>query len=284
MLIKFPSQTLSKSAAFKFSTAIFAPGWTCETINLNIGFENLSIGSDEYKARFNDIFLARNDKLWSSLYHYLYIFGPKELPFTTSFCLGSGRKFYRMGKESREAWFNLKYQGFQPSTPSSAGHFTHYYDDAFNGGSCLSIETNEVIKIFTSEFSTDDGIIFSYTFKCEHHKNDLQVVLNITSKSNHRELQIICGNAEEESSNEIVPLNYDSVRDVNITLASSGHVAIPSTINGWKTRFYLLKFHSEGLITDIGVKKIHTGRVLLGQMSFYSAKHFNIDEVRKIVI
>lgn len=189
-----------------------------------------------------------------------------------------------MGKESREGWFNLKYQGFQPSTPSSAGHFTHYYEDAFNGGSCLSIDTNETIKIFTSEFPTDDGIIFSYTFKGEHHKNDLHVVMNVTSTSNHHELQIICGNSDEENSNEIVPLAYDAVRDVNIHLASSGHVAIPSTINGWKTRFYLLKFHNDVLITDIGVKKIHTGRVLLGQMSLYSAKHLKIENVRKIVV
>lgn len=189
-----------------------------------------------------------------------------------------------MGKESREGWFNLKYQGFQPSTPSSAGHFTHHYEDAFNGGSCLSIETNELIKIFTSEFSTDEGIIFSYTFKCEHQRNDLQVALNITNSTNHRELQIVCGNAEEESSTKVVPLSYHAVRDVNIHLASSGHLAIPTAINGWNTRFYLLKFQNDSLITDIGVKKIHTGRVLLGQMSFYSAKHLNIDEVRKIVV
>lgn len=207
------------------------------------------------------------------------MFGPKTLPFTTNFCIGSGKKFYRMGKESRrDGWFNLKNQGFQPSTPSSIGHFTHYYEDAFNGGSCLSIETNELIKIFTSEFSTEHGIIFSYTFKKEHARNDLQVYLNIANVSSNREHQIICGNENDE----IVPLNYESVRDVNIYLATSGHIAIPSIINDWETRFYLLKFNRHAIITDIGVRKIHAGRILLGQMSFYSAKDFEneIDEVK----
>lgn len=187
-----------------------------------------------------------------------------------------------MGKENRsEGWYNLKNQNFQPSTPSATGHFTHYYEDAFNGGSCLSIDTNELIKIFTSEFSLENGVIFSYSFKREHSRNDVRVHLNIVNLSNNREIQIVCGNEEDENG----PLNYDAVRKVNIHLATNGHIAIPSMINDWETRFFLIKAHRHAIITDIGVKKLHAGRVLLGQISFYSAKDFeNYHEIKGVEI
>lgn len=216
------------------------------------------------------------------------MFGPKELDFTTNFCIGSGKKFYRMGKVHRDiGWFNLKHQNFQPSTPSSAGNFTHYYEDAFNGGSCLKIETNDTIKIFTSEFSTEDGIIFSYTFKREHQRNDLDVYMNLVNVTENTERQIVCSRADAENGNKFYPLHQDIIRSINIHLANKGHMAIPTEINGWTTRFYILKFEKDVIITDIGVKKIHSGRVLLGQMSFYSAKdleHEIMDEITKIKV
>lgn len=203
------------------------------------------------------------------------MFGPKELDFTTNFCIGSGKKFYRMGKVHRDqGWFNLKHQNFQTSTPSLAGHFTHYYGDAFNGGSCLKIETNEVIKIFTSEFPTKDGIIFTYTFKREHQRNDMEVYLNLVNVTENTERQIVCSRAEAENGNKFHPLHEDVIRSINIHLANKNHMAIPSEINGWTTRFYILKFEKDIFITDIGIKKFHSGSVLLGQMSVYSAKDF----------
>lgn len=181
-----------------------------------------------------------------------------------------------------DGWFNLKNQGFQTSTPSSAGHFTHYYDDSFNGGSCLKIETNEVLKLFACEFPTDDGIIFSYTFKREHQRNELEVHMNITN--NQREHQIVCGKPETDG-NVIVPLHHDAVQAVNIFLANKRQMAIPSMINEWETRYYILKFDKKTVISDIGVRKIHSGLVLLGQLSLFSAKDFDqdiMDGVRKI--
>lgn len=188
-----------------------------------------------------------------------------------------------MGKESRdEGWFNLKFQGFQPSTPSHAGHFTHYYEDAFNGGSCLSVESNEVIKLFTSELATEGGIIFSYTFKREHQRNDLEIYMNVLNTNENRERQIVCTRATEENGNKIYPLHHDAVRSINIHLANNNHMAIPTTINNWVTRYYILKFPRHTIISDIGVKKIHSGKVLLGQISLYSAKNFEHELMNEI--
>lgn len=192
-----------------------------------------------------------------------------------------------MGKEIKGNWFNLKIQAFQPSMPTSNGHFSHYYEDAFNGGSSLSIDTNELIRIFTCEMSCKDGIIFSYTFKKEHDQCDLEIHLNVLNNDTSRGLKIVC-KKDERHVNDISSLNQQNVRAMNIFLANKGYVPIPEYINNWETRFFLLKFNktSDIIITDIGVKKIQRGKLLLGQLAFYSAIDFESDsiDVKKITL
>lgn len=170
--------------------------------------------------------------------------------------------------------------------PSSFGQFTHYYEDAFHGGSCLSIDTNELIRIFTCEFPCKDNLIFSYSFKKEHAQNDLEVHLNLLNKRNSRDLKIAC-KREGNTGNDLTPLNQDAAQSVNIFLANKGLMPSPSFINDWETRFFLLKFNNmlskDIIITDIGVKKIFRGRVLLGQIAIYSAVDFDSNiHVKKI--
>jgi len=186
------SETLSKSCAFGFSNAIFAPGWTSELINLNIGFEGLTAGSDAFKDRFNSIFLERNDRFWSSMYPYFYLFGPKTLPFITNFCIGSGKKFFRMGREVKKNWFNLKQQAIQPSTPTQEGFLTHFYDDAFDGGSSLMLHAaDELIRVFVCELSCDDDVILSYTFKRHSQRHDdVHVALNVVDVVRNVDVQL----------------------------------------------------------------------------------------------
>lgn len=110
--------------------------------------------------------------------------------------------------------------------------------------------------------------------------------LNLVNEN--RERQIVCTRSDEENGNKFHPVHPDVARSVNIHLANNGHMAVPTTINDWVTRFYILKFQREDtIIADIGVKKIHSGRVLLGQMSFYSAKHFEheiMEEIQEIEV
>ncbi|CRK96295.1 CLUMA_CG009715, isoform A [Clunio marinus] len=270
-------ETISKLCAFKFSSAIFAPGWTCETIDAVIGFEGLHHGSDSYRDRFNERFLERNDRFWKSMYEFFYIFGPKTLPFVTNFCIGSGKRFYRMGREVKKNWFNLKHQGFQPSTPSLEGVFTHYYDDAFDGGSSLSLDTTDLIRMFVCEFPCDDDVIFAYTFKRSSGMNDVHVNLNISDIERNVDIQLVCGGKNSTNPFVMSCVSEEDVRTIAIFLANSRQVFIPSLINGWETRYFLLTFNSstKALITDIGIKKLKRGRILIGHLAFYSAKNFN---------
>lgn len=207
------------------------------------------------------------------MYDYFYMFGPKELPMATNFCIGSGKRFYRMGREVKKNWFNLKLQGIQPSTPSKEGFFTHHYDDALNGGSSLSIETVELIRLFVSELSCDDDIIFSYTFKRLSNSNDVQMNLTVLDMTRSTDFQLVCDGSRGTNPFAIPYLADDHVRNIAVFLASNGHNFVPSNINGWETRYYLLKFEksARAMITDIGIKKSKRGKILLGQIAFYPA-------------
>jgi mannosyl-glycoprotein endo-beta-N-acetylglucosaminidase len=208
------------------------------------------------------------------MYEYFYMFGPKTLPFTTNFCIGSGRSFFRMGKPVKKSWFNLKLQGIQPSTPSREGFFTHFYDDAFDGGSCLSLDTTELIRLFVCELDCNDDIIFSYTFKRNSDRNDIQLSMNLLELNSSVDIQLVFEGSNGTNPFAISCLDENDVRNVSNFLASKRQTVIPSQINGWETRYYLMKFEKSKKvrITDIGFKKMKRGNVLLGFMSFYSAK------------
>lgn len=205
--------------------------------------------------------------------------GPKTLPFVTNFCIGSGKRFYRMGREVKGSWFNLKFQAIQPSTPSQEGFYSHHYEDAFDGGSSISMDTIELIRLFICEFPCDDGIIFSYTFKRHSEANDVQVNLNIMDVKRNNELQLICDDSNGTNPSVLSCLSENDVRNIAVFLANKRHTFVPSKINGWETRYYLLRFDrkTEAMVTDIGFKKSKRGKVLLGQMALYSAKHLEQD-------
>lgn len=268
-------QTLSKIAAFKFSSAIFAPGWTCETIDSKIGFDGLEPNSEEFRERFNQKFLERNDRFWSSLCQYLHMFGPKSLPFVTNFCIGSGKNFYRMGRDVKKCWFNLKYQSIQPSTPSREGFFTHFYDDAFDGGSSLSLDSTELIRLFVCDLACDEDLIFSYTFKRNSDANDVQMVLNFQNVQTNVDTQLVFEGSNGTNPFAISCLNTENVRDVAVFLANNRQTFVPSQINGWETRYFFFSRSTKVRVTDIGVRKLRHGKVLLGFMAFYSAKGLN---------
>ncbi|KAL7035968.1 hypothetical protein ACKWTF_008644 [Chironomus riparius] len=272
------NETLSISAAQNFSTSIFAPGWTMEHIDSKIVTNESSLNKE---------FLERNDQFWNILYKYFYIFGPKSLPFVTNFCIGSGKKLFEMGKKVKGNWFNLKMQDFQPSMPTSYGQFSHYYVDAFNGGSSLSIETNELTRIFTCELPCRDGLIFSFTFKKRVPLNDLEVHLNVLNTATNLGLKIVC-KKEANLANEISSLKTEDVQILNAFLTNKGYTPNPEVINAWETQYFLLKFNKSSskniIVTDIGVKKIHKRKVFLGQIAFYSAIDFKSDSIRPIKI
>lgn len=219
------------------------------------------------------------------MYDFFFIFGPKTLPFVTNFCIGSGKKFCRMGREVKKNWFNLKLQGFQPSTPSREGFYSHHYDDAFDGGSSLSLDIrSESIRLFVCEFSCDEDIIFSYTFKRFDDANDVHVNLNILETRRSVDAQLVCDGTIGTNRLSTPCLEEDDVRSIAVFLANNRLSFVPSKINGWETRYFLLRFEKsmKAIITDIGVRKTKRGKVLLGQIAFYSAKDLNQDNLSHI--
>lgn len=252
---------------------IFAPGWTSEVIDYNVGFEGLEIGTEAYRARYNQKFLEINNQLWSSLMQYLYICGPQNLPFVSSFSIGSGKSLFDMGREEKKNWFNLKFQDIQPSTPSREGFYSYNYDDAFNGGNSLSLDTTELIRLFVCELSCRHCIIFSYTFKRQNEENDLQVNLSILETDKKTEMEIVCNESTGFKS-----LPERDVKNIATYFLSNQISFIPSIINGWETRYYILKFKAstKAKITDIGIKKKKNSKLLVGSLAFYPVKDLSI--------
>ncbi|XP_032994924.1 cytosolic endo-beta-N-acetylglucosaminidase isoform X1 [Lacerta agilis] len=110
------------------SVAIFAPGWVYE----HLGPTN---------------FLNNEDKFWALLSDLLPTHSVGSLPFSTSFCLGMGKRHFRNGQESRtEPWYNLSAQEVQPlyaerRMPHGGWLRTRCcLQDAWCGGSSLLLE------------------------------------------------------------------------------------------------------------------------------------------------
>lgn len=247
---------------------------------------NAKVVTDEYSL--NREFLVRNDQFWSSLYKYFYIYGPKTLPFVTNFCIGSGRKMFEMGRKVKGNWFNMKEQAFHPSMPSSQGYFSHYFVDGFSGGSSLSLETNDLFRIYTCELPCQDDLIFSFTFKKRKPQNDVEIHLNLLNIVTNLGVTIVCKKLEN-NPNVIPSLNSEEARAVSNFLAYKEYSAPPLEITiGWKTQYFLLKFDKQSskniIITDIGVKKIDKGTVLLGQIGFYPAAELESDSMNVKII
>ncbi|XP_034941468.1 cytosolic endo-beta-N-acetylglucosaminidase [Chelonus insularis] len=92
------------------SVAIFAPGWTHENFNAK------------------DFMLIENI-FWAQLTPYLYVHVPiyENVSFSSSFCIGSGEKFYYHGecdKYAAQPFYNLSWQQPQMSVPSIHLKFT----------------------------------------------------------------------------------------------------------------------------------------------------------------
>ncbi|KAE9542762.1 hypothetical protein AGLY_002673 [Aphis glycines] len=142
---------------YDLSVAIFAPGWTYETL------------SD--KNKFNVV----EDTFWRKLYPFLYIHIPCTLPFSTYFCRGYGsKKIENFVESSLDAWYNLSKLNYQPSVPLCLldGNFpciSHVDGEAIIGGGCLRLngnnENTSYHRIFVCHFEVKSTLYFEITVK-----------------------------------------------------------------------------------------------------------------------
>lgn len=156
---------------YDLSVAIFAPGWTYETLN--------------DKSKFS----ITEDKFWRKLYPYLYIHLPSTLPFCTHFCRGYGiKKFKNFELLSMDSWYDLSKLNFQPSVPLCLidGNFpciSYVDEEAITGGGCLRLngnnENTKYHRIFVCHFEIKSILQFEIAVKALKPFNTHKIVLGM---------------------------------------------------------------------------------------------------------
>lgn len=229
---------MAKIKKYNFSTGIFAPGWTFEAIN-EYGVSTKTPKGNEI---CNQHFIERNERFWLLLWKYFFTFGPTQLPFHTSFCVGSGKKKYRDGLPlSTSAWFNLSDQTWQPSVPART--LSRDFDDGYAGGSSIRImPTNEEKRLFVCDFPCDMDIILAYAFK-RNVANDLHIILIADDQENQQKCKIMCGGSFQQYGIQgkvcyRSPLNGQALEKVLIHLSQRNERTISpfGDPTKWETR------------------------------------------------
>lgn len=170
--------------------------------------------------------------------------GPTCLPFYTSFCLGSGKQQFRDGLLSHtRPWYNLSQQSWQPSVPSKS--YSRFFNDSFNGGSCLKIlPTIEPKRLFAVDFTCQNDIVLAYSFKRCNWNDEFQLVLNLKDEISGNCCQLFFG-GNENIYEELAPgqkrcslLKGIDLRKILIHLSTKQERELPSVtpINGWEIR------------------------------------------------
>ena len=241
--------------------------------------ENSAMSHRELCDKTNSLFLERDEVFWNSLWSFQFSFGPKLLPFYTSFCIGSGKQKYRLGMPvNTEPWFDLRKQSFQSSTPPATGIFSFCFQDAFDGGTCLKLESDQSTRLFVCEFDCQQDIILSYAFKTGQYleqQADLEVLLKVKDEDSKKNVTVVCGAKNDFQNIDLIfnqNLSANNMRILTTNIEVSKEIKLPgiAEINGWKIRYHYLKFGSSTkLITDIGVRKIgpQSSELLIGAIS-----------------
>lgn len=291
-------QTLSQIKDNNFSVAIFAPGWTFESNN-----EIINIDSTKGEEICNKMFLEKDNFLWSKMWQYLNTYGINTLPFYSSFCIGSGKTKKRHGATiSTNHWFNLSEQQYQPSVPGHH-HFSYYFEDAFDGGSCLKInQIDEIIRIFTCDYDIqENGFIASLAFKRNNHNFDLDLHLVLYNEDTNQTCSVICTDMPFPSNTpgriyltSIVDETILKEIHQSLKLSNQKCISTSSPINDWETRFFIICLEDiRGKVVDIGVNIISNGNehfsskyhnILLGAMSFHNGVlgHEDLGRIPKV--
>ncbi|KAM8721731.1 hypothetical protein ACLKA7_007580 [Drosophila subpalustris] len=251
------AQTLARIARRGFSAGIFAPAWCYESLQ-QYGYD---IRNDNGDEAFNDAFLARNEKWWSSLWEHLATHPYRQLPFYTDFCVGSGRGSFECGARDATArpFFNLSRQALQPSVPLS-GNAEHCFTTAYAGGCALRILNFErAFRLFLTDFPLPLGVLLlGYAYRVDAPQGDhhFDVVLRCRPpgrRSQH--MYLFCGGY----TSHIVTPGRSYISPLGAALPSNLiHEQLPSELGtlgiNWRVRYYLVSFDGPVTLLDIGLK------------------------------
>lgn len=239
-IAKFDSHlTVSRIVERDFSMALFAPGWT---------FEALRERHRRSQAHINQEFIKMNDQFFSSFWKDLLTSGPREMPFYSSFCLGSGPSHWQFGRlVSNRPWFDLRLQQPVLSVPVHPDFLRYDFSTAFEGGSCLQIlgtSQSRPLRLFCCNFCCENDLIVSMAVKNSADFVDLELLLNICKGDSN--CQIVCGSAQYIRGEvdswpghfRIQNLKSTQIETIKQFLAQTRekHIPCENVLNGWEIR------------------------------------------------
>lgn len=236
---KFETYKTLEKVPNHLSVALFATGWTLESIELEMKMERKWHPHDETNVRF----MNRDLQFWVSLWSQLRMCGPSKLPFYSSFCLGSGYFANRLGmRVNRRPWHNLSKQEYQLSVPQVKRNF----DEAFDGGSCLAFEGEDLNggaqRLLVCSFQRMAGLIVSVGFKRNHPEINVNLLLMAYSHELRSSKSIFLASSrnaiQRRESITCFPIPVESFKDVHDFLQRNGKKHLPAVdaINGWELR------------------------------------------------
>ncbi|CAD5112745.1 DgyrCDS1964 [Dimorphilus gyrociliatus] len=190
-------QAVKQARSRNLGCAIFAPGWTLETL-----------GGEKFDYN--------NDRFWSLLENDLNKNIEVEIPFYTNFCKGYGKKWYVNGKlEQEKKFFNLSLQSPQPYEYTNLTDGTIFCgSNSFRVTNCHDLfDINTELtsaQVFVLEFAFVEQIELKLyekdnrtreieTFKkssseeeCQYDRRWKIKRIEFQTKSNHQKLILVC--------------------------------------------------------------------------------------------
>ncbi|KAH8274215.1 hypothetical protein KR018_008234, partial [Drosophila ironensis] len=249
-------ESLQMVAAKGCSAAVFAPGWTLETMT-KYGYKiHKSLGD----PTVNTAFSVRNEAFWGRMWQTMFTHPYTSLPFFTDFCVGAGRNTYALGgvvNPGGGAFYNLARQSLQPSVPLDR-NAVHHFEDAFCGGNSLAVQSfGRPWRLFISDFMIRNTLVLGYAYK-EGPESTLDVVLRVSSTL-HRginDLYLFCGDRDDVLMTVrrcyLRPLEEEALPT---TMQHPLLPREPSRLNGdWNVRYYAIRFDGSVTLRDIGVE------------------------------
>ncbi|KAB7502689.1 Cytosolic endo-beta-N-acetylglucosaminidase [Armadillidium nasatum] len=237
---------------YNLSAALFAQGWTYEVLGAQNFFSNENI-------------------MWNSLEPFMQYHGPSSLPLTTSFCQGFGHNMFRNGKVLNDGkWFNLMKQQIQPIWEevfrSSSNRTSITTNEAYNGGSCLSVWVDELtkIKLLVCQISITNITEFTFAYQCRGTIKYVAFTFShkVTSECGDDEREVIMVAEKTEEKGEGA-----QVDDLASTILSPNS---KDEKNSWSIRTFLLPVIS-GCLCDFKLVAQGPGVVFFGEVSI---RHF----------
>ncbi|KAF5283612.1 hypothetical protein FQR65_LT13818 [Abscondita terminalis] len=241
---------------YNLSMAIFAQGWTHETLKC------------ETADNATEQFLIRDNAFWKSLWPYLYT-RPINMMFETFFYVGVDKEWFKLhSQEVQLSQFlqsseTLKEAANVPTLTGTCNCLQLYCQDSFTS-CCITnkrFKTDELFihHLFSCDIQIPTKAIFYYYYKSLLEDVNLNLILLVQNLNGSFMKVICCGSKknELESNRSVQEVNYTENETVLGTVR--GQHDVPSD---WVLRCYSLELNDCNLI-EIGATVSRSSSVCL---------------------